>query len=82
MPESRVPSGLPRVVITGVGLTSPLGDTLPELRRALLAGRSGVSRWEIRHVGETLAGICSFDPHRHQKKKAVRRGTRRVCALS
>jgi 3-oxoacyl-[acyl-carrier-protein] synthase II len=76
MPESRVPAGLPRVVITGVGLTSPLGDSLPELRRALLEGRSGVSRWEIRHVGETLAGVCSFDALRHQSKKAVRRGTR------
>jgi 3-oxoacyl-[acyl-carrier-protein] synthase II len=67
---------LPRVVITGVGLTSPLGDSLGELRAGLLAGRSGVTDYEIRHVGKTFAGVCAYDPHRHQKKKEVRRGTR------
>ncbi len=67
---------LPRVVITGVGLTSPNGDSLPEFRRNLLAGVSGVERWQIRHVGETLAGVCHFDPLRHQKRKELRRGTR------
>jgi len=65
-----------RIVITGIGLTSPLGDTLPELRTGLLAGRSAVERYEIRHVGRTLAGVCRFDPLRYQKRKAVRRGTR------
>lgn len=67
---------LPRVVITGVGLTSPNGDSLPEFRRALLDGRSGVVRYSIRHVGETLAGVCNFDPLRYQKRKEARRGTR------
>jgi 3-oxoacyl-[acyl-carrier-protein] synthase II len=67
---------LPRIVITGIGLASPNGDSLPEFRRNLLAGISGVQPWEIRHVGKTLAGICHFDPLRHQKKKELRRGTR------
>lgn len=67
---------LPRVVITGVGLTSPNGDTLPEYRKNLLNGVSGVERWSIRHVGETLAGVCHFDPLKHQKRKELRRGTR------
>ncbi len=67
---------LSRVVITGVGLTSPNGDSLPDFRRNLLAGVSGVERWQIRHVGETLAGVCHFDPLRHQKRKELRRGTR------
>ena len=31
-----------RVVVTGVGLRSPIGHTLPALRDALLAGKSGV----------------------------------------
>ena len=31
-----------RVVITGVGLTAPNGNSLPEFRRSLLEGRSGV----------------------------------------
>jgi 3-oxoacyl-[acyl-carrier-protein] synthase II len=67
---------LPRVVITGVGLTSPIGDTLADYRASLLAGRSGVQAWDIRHVGRTLAGVCAFDPLRYQKRKEARRGTR------
>ena len=67
---------LPRIVITGVGLSSPNGDSLPEFRANLLAGVSGVSAYEIRHVGKTLAGVCRFDPLRWQKKKELRRGTR------
>jgi 3-oxoacyl-[acyl-carrier-protein] synthase II len=67
---------LPRVVITGVGLTSPNGDSLPAFRANLLAGVSGVRRWNIRHVGDTLAGVCDFDPLRYQKRKELRRGTR------
>ncbi|MFT5050459.1 MAG: 3-oxoacyl-[acyl-carrier-protein] synthase II [Chlamydiales bacterium] len=69
-------SSLPRVVITGVGLTSPNGDNLTEFRAALLAGTSGVEPYHIRHIGDTIAGVCHFDALRHQKRKALRRGTR------
>ncbi|HEV3344776.1 MAG TPA: beta-ketoacyl-[acyl-carrier-protein] synthase family protein [Pirellulales bacterium] len=65
-----------RIVITGVGLTAPNGNTLKEFREALLAGRSGVRPYEIRYVGKTLAGVCTFDELKYQKKKEVRRGTR------
>ena len=65
-----------RVVITGVGLTAPNGNSLPEFRDALLAGRSGVAPYEIRYFGPTLAGVCNFDELRYQKQKEVRRGTR------
>ncbi len=65
-----------RIVITGVGLTSPNGNTLAEYREALLAGRSGVSKYEIRYVGKTLAGVCDFDELKYQKRRNVRRGTR------
>ena len=65
-----------RIVITGIGLTAPNGNSLPEFRDALLNGRSGVQKYDIRYVGETLAGICDFDELRYQKKKEVRRGTR------
>ena len=65
-----------RVVITGLGLTAPNGNSLAEYRRALLEGRSGVVPYEIRYVGETVAGVCTFDELRYQKKKEVRRGTR------
>ena len=65
-----------RVVITGVGLTAPNGNTLPEFRQALLEGRSGVTAYETRYFGPTLAGVCDFDELRYQKRKEVRRGTR------
>ena len=48
-----------------------------KLLEPLLEGRSGVQRYEIRYVGETLAGICSFDAGRYQSRKDLRRGTRR-----
>jgi 3-oxoacyl-[acyl-carrier-protein] synthase II len=65
-----------RIVITGVGLTSPNGDSLGDYRSALLAGRSGVEKYTIRYVGDTLAGVCHFDELRYQSKKDLRRGTR------
>jgi 3-oxoacyl-[acyl-carrier-protein] synthase II len=65
-----------RIVITGVGLTAPNGDSLPQFRAALLAGRSGVEKYHIRYVGDTLAGVCHFDELRYQGRKDVRRGTR------
>lgn len=67
---------LSRVVITGVGLTSPNGDDLTTYRKNLLGGVSGVEPYEIRHVGETLAGVCHFDTGKYQKRKELRRGTR------
>src|SRR5687768_8991692 len=76
---SHAPDKLPdsqRIVITGVGLTAPNGNNLAEYRQALLAGKSGVTKYEIRYVGETLAGVCTFDALRYQSKKDLRRGTR------
>ncbi len=69
-------SGQHRVVITGVGLTAPNGNSLPEFRRSLLEGHSGVSRFETRYFGPTLAGVCQFDELRYQRRKELRRGTR------
>jgi 3-oxoacyl-[acyl-carrier-protein] synthase II len=69
-------STLPRVVITGIGLTSPNGNSLAEYRKNLLSKVSGVREWEIRHVGKTPAGVCDFDALRWQKRKELRRGTR------
>lgn len=65
-----------RIVITGIGLTSPNGNSLGEYREALLAGRSGVDNYNIRYVGDTLAGQCDYDELRYQKRREVRRGTR------
>jgi 3-oxoacyl-[acyl-carrier-protein] synthase II len=65
-----------RIVITGIGLTAPGANDLRAFRQALLAGRSGVRKYEIRYVGETLAGACDFDEFRYQTRKDRRRGTR------
>ena len=65
-----------RIVITGVGLTAPNGNSLPEFRAALLEGRSGVAPFETRYFGPTLAGVCTFDELKYQRRKDLRRGTR------
>ena len=67
---------LPRIVITGVGLTAPNGNSLPEFRRNLLGGVAGIEWMEVRYMGRLLAGVCHFDPLKYQKKKEVRVGTR------
>ena len=65
-----------RIVITGVGLTSPNGNNLKEFRHNLLNGVSGVRGYETRYMGKVLAGVCNFDELKYQKKKERRRGTR------
>ena len=65
-----------RIVITGVGLTAPNGNSLPEFRQNLLNGVAGIERIEIRYMGPLLAGVCHFDSLRYQTRKAVRVGTR------
>ncbi|MGB2499209.1 MAG: beta-ketoacyl-[acyl-carrier-protein] synthase family protein [Mariniblastus sp.] len=73
------PDDLPdsqRIVITGIGLTSPNGNTVSDFRESLLNGKSGVQEYEIRYFGKTIAGICDFDVRRHQTRKDLRRGTR------
>lgn len=65
-----------RIVITGIGLTSPNGNNLREYRANLLEGRSGVVPFETRYMGSVLAGVCKYDELRHQKRKELRRGTR------
>lgn len=65
-----------RIVITGVGLTAPNGNSLSEFRANLLEGRSGVGVMETRYMGKVLAGMCRYDELRYQKRKEIRRGTR------
>ncbi len=65
-----------RIVITGVGLTAPNGNSLGEFRENLLQGRSGVTEYETRYFGKTVAGVCDFDELKYQRRKEVRRGTR------
>jgi len=64
------------VVITGIGLSAPNGNSPDEFRQNLLDGVSGVTDYETRYFGKTIAGICDFDQLRYQKRKDLRRGTR------
>ena len=65
-----------RIVITGIGLTSPLGNNLESFREKLLAGQSGVSTFPVRNMGDLPAGVCDFEQTKYQKRKEVRIGTR------
>ena len=69
-----------RVVITGLGLVTPLGNTVAESWEAILAGRSGIS--PITHFDATgypvrIAGLIknldldAFIPRKEQKKMGV-----------
>lgn len=65
-----------RIVITGVGLVSPIGNRLKEFRKNLLEGKSGIRRISKRLVGEVFAGVCEFDELKYQNKKYRKKGTR------
>jgi len=67
---------LPRIVITGIGLTAPNGNSLKEFRGNLLAGVAGIEWLDVRYMGRLLAGVCHYDALRYQTKKEVRVGTR------
>ena len=63
-----------RIVITGIGLTSPNGHNLEMFRESLLNGQSGVRNYNIRYVGDTLAGVCEFESTKYQSRRDMRRG--------
>ncbi|HQY06723.1 MAG TPA: beta-ketoacyl-[acyl-carrier-protein] synthase family protein [Lacunisphaera sp.] len=65
-----------RIVITGIGLTAPNGNSLAEFRANLLNGVSGITTVDVRFMGRHPAGMCTFNPLKYQKKKDVRIGTR------
>lgn len=67
---------LSRIVITGLGLTSPLGNDLATFRKNLLEGNSGVQMIDMRYMGKVPAGMCDFDARKHQTRKEIRIGTR------
>ncbi len=71
-----MPLTLPRIVITGVGLTAPNGNNLTEFRNNLLTGVAGIEPVEVRYMGKLIAGLCHFDPLKYQKKNELRVGTR------
>ena len=65
-----------RIVITGVGLTAPNGNSLAEFRKNLLSGCANIQRIDMRYMGLVLAGVCTFSATDYQSKKELRIGTR------
>ena len=65
-----------RIVITGIGLTAPNGNSLSEFRENLLACKPRIQMLDMRYIGMVPAGVCDFDALKYQKRKEVRNGTR------
>ncbi|TDC64700.1 beta-ketoacyl-[acyl-carrier-protein] synthase family protein [Actinomadura sp. GC306] len=65
-----------RVVVTGLGATTPLGGDLPSTWSALLAGESGVRKldWEgVDDLPVRFAGTLKVDPSEVMPKQTLRR---------
>lgn len=70
-------SALKRVVVTGMGALTPIGNTLAEYWDGLLSGRNGIgpithfdaSRHDSRIAGE----VKGFDPHEYMDRKEAKR---------
>ncbi|MGH7445796.1 MAG: beta-ketoacyl synthase N-terminal-like domain-containing protein, partial [Longimicrobiales bacterium] len=74
-------NGLRRVVVTGVGLVTPLGNDVDTTWNALLAGKSGGAR--ITHFEPTddfdvrfACEVKGFEPEQYMDRKEVRRTDR------
>ncbi|MEG0256117.1 MAG: beta-ketoacyl-ACP synthase II [Vagococcus sp.] len=66
-----------RVVVTGMGAVTPLGNTAEEFKENIMAGKNGVA--EITHFDATETGITvaaevkDFDPTLYMEKKEAKR---------
>ena len=64
-----------RVVVTGMGIVSPIGNNVGEVLEALKAGRSGIERSEemAEHgFRSRVAGTIKLDPATHIEKRKLR----------
>lgn len=79
-------SGDRRVVIVGMGIRSPIGNTPEELADSLKSRRSGVQRmpdWEdIRRLRTKVAGLCNIEGEEKTIPRHNRRSMGRVSMLA
>ncbi len=72
--------GRPRIVITGIGVMSPLGHTADESWESLLNGRSGIgpiTQFDTSGLPVHIAGeVKAFSPKEHMDFKLARRISR------
>src|SRR5437773_3578403 len=72
--------GSRRVVVTGVGMITPLGATVEKTWEGIRAGRSGIgriTRFDTTGLETTIAGeVRDFDPTQYLDRKEVRRADR------
>lgn len=73
-----------RVVITGIGAVTPVGNTAADTWQALLAGKNGIGPVTQADVSDMDVKLCgevkAFDPSMYMDKKAARRMDR-FCQL-
>ena len=65
-----------RVVITGMGIISPVGNTVPEVWNNIIDGKSGVSpitKFDTKDFETKFAATVNFNPEDHLEKKEIRR---------
>jgi len=66
-----------RVVVTGLGIISPVGNGVPEAWKNVLAGASGITRitrFDPSPLSSQIAGeVKGFDPAQHLSAKEARR---------
>lgn len=71
-----------RVVVTGLGMVTPVGSTVNDFWNALLEGRSGIKRVQCfdpsRFSCQIAAEVLDFDPAKHFNSKEIRKTDRFV----
>jgi 3-oxoacyl-(acyl-carrier-protein) synthase len=64
-----------RVVITGLGVITVVGDTPEHFHEALVAGRSGITQWkrprDARHYSRIGGDLSDFDLAAHLERRAA-----------
>lgn len=75
-----------RVAVVGMGIRSPVGNSLTEFAESLKKGRSGIRKmpeWEgIRRLRTKVAGICNIDGEEKGIPRNFRRSMGRVSVLA